>query len=102
MMGRSLVIGSVALAGLLFGSTSVAQADHYHHCSPGGYGYGGYGYGGYRGGYGVGVGIGYAPPYYAAPPVVYAPRPVAYGPHRPWNWRHGHGGWRGHDHHGHN
>ena len=79
-MGRSLVIGSVAFAGMLMGATTVAQADHY--CHPGAYRYGGY-----HGGYGVGIGVGYAPrAYYAPPPVVYAPPvyapppPVYYAP----------------------
>jgi len=70
-MGRSLVFGGLAFAGMLMGATTAAQADHDRHCHPA------HRYG-YRG-IGVGIGVYAPPPYYVAPPpVVYAPPPPVY------------------------
>jgi hypothetical protein len=85
MMGRSLVYGSVAVAGLFAGTAMIAEAGdshghhghghhsygHGHHSH--GYGHHSHGYG--HRGYGVGISLGYAPrPVYAPPPAyVYGP-----------------------------
>jgi hypothetical protein len=67
MMGRSFLLGTLAVVGLTVGTTSVAEA-HDPYCHP------------HRAsrGYGVAVGIGYAPRYVAPPPFVYGP--PLYGP----------------------
>jgi hypothetical protein len=73
MMGRSLVFGSVAAAGLLTGSTTLAEAGD-PHCHYGRHHSHRYGYPGHVG---IGVGIGYGPrPVYAPPPAYYYGPPV--------------------------